>query len=338
LALEVVYSRRMAATRNDVARLAGVSAAVVSYVVNDGPRPVSAGTRKRVLEAIDHLGYRPDTVARQLRTGRSSVIGVVLPDVSLPHYGELTHVLSELASERSRQLIVASTDWDLAREREQLEFLAGRRVDGVVLMSVRPTQDFQWLVDLGTRVVVIDRPEAAVNGARVATRHLLEHGHRRIAFVGGALGIAAGQRRREGWSSALAEQGVEVDDSMVVAPAMSREGGYAAAQDLLRRPTPPTAVYADSDAQAVGILRAAADLGVRVPDDLAVVTGEGTATARYAVPSLTSIEIPRKAIAEEALDALAGDEDWNPRSNTLRWVTNSTFELVIRESCGTHEV
>jgi DNA-binding LacI/PurR family transcriptional regulator len=75
-----------------------------------------------------------------------------------------------------------------------------------------------------------------------------------------------------------------------------------------------------------------------VPDDLAVVTGEGTATARYAVPSLTSIEIPRKAIAEEALDALADHEDWNARSNTLRWVTNSTFELVIRESCGTHEV
>src|SRR5690349_16315025 len=202
----------MAATRNDVARRAGVSVAVVSYVVNNGPRPVAPETRQRVLEAIEELGYRPDTVARQLRTGRSNVVGVVLPDLSLPHFGELTHVLSELAAERSQQLIIASTDWDATAERQQLEFLAGRRVDGVVLMSVEPSQDFQWLVDLGTKVVVIDRPEAAVNGARAATSHLVEHGHRRIGFVGGALGVVAGRLRREGWSTALREYGLEVDD------------------------------------------------------------------------------------------------------------------------------
>lgn len=330
----------MVATRNDVARRAGVSVAVVSYVVNNGPRPVAVETRQRVLAAIDELDYRPDAVARQLRTGRSNFIGVVLPDVSLPHFGELTHALSELASERGQQMIIASTDWDATAERQQLEFLAGRRVDGVVLMSVDPTQDFQWLVDLGTEVVVIDRPEAAVNGARAATLHLVEHGHRRIAFVGGAAGVAAGRRRREGWASALHEQGLEVDESLMVAPSISHEGGYGVLRQLLDRPHPPTAVYVDSDAQAVGILRAAADLGVRVPDDLALVSGEGTATAAYAVPSLTSIEVPRRAIAKEALEAFTQGPHQGPGAALERKVgrvSNSTFQLVPRESCGPHD-
>jgi LacI family transcriptional regulator len=330
----------MAATRNDVAQRAGVSVAVVSYVVNNGPRPVAPETRQRVLKAIDELGYRPDTVARQLKTGRSNVIGVVLPDVSLPHFGELTQVLSELAGMRGQQLIIASTGWDRRAEREQLEFLGGRRVDGVVLMSVDPLQDFQWLVDLGPEVVVIDRPEAAVKGALAATEHLIDHGHQRIGFVGGAAGFLAAQRRREGWAAALRQHGIHPVEELMVTESISRAGGYAAGMTLLSRPDPPTAVYVDSDAQAVGILRAAADLGRRAPDDLAIVTGEGTATAAYAVPSLTSIEIPRREIAQEALDALSEPQRTNghqgaaARLSQVRRVDNSDFVLVPRESCG----
>jgi LacI family transcriptional regulator len=321
----------MAATRNDVARRAGVSVAVVSYVVNNGPRPVAPQTRQRVLTAIEELGYRPDTVARQLRTGRSNVLGVVLPDVSLPHFGELTQVLTELGGDRGQQLIIASTGWDATAEREQLEFLAGRRVDGVILMSQDPLQDFQWLVDLGTHVVVIDRPEAAVKGALAATEHLVDHGHRRIGFIGGAVEFVANRRRREGWMAALSEHGIDAEEGLMVASSISRSGGYEAARRLLAEPEPPTALYVDSDAQAVGVLRAAADLGIRVPEDLALVSGEGTATAEYAVPSLTSIEIPRRAIAEEALQALSADEE-----SRVHRVSNSDFVLVARESCGTH--
>ena len=321
----------MAATRDDVARRAGVSVAVVSYVVNNGPRPVAAETRRRVLAAIDELGYRPDTVARHLRTGRSNAVGVVLPDLSLPHFGEMTQVLSELAAGRGQQLIIASTEWDITTERRQLEFMAGRRVDGILLMSVDPLRDFDWLVGLGTPVVVIDRPEAAVQGAFAATAHLLDHGHRRIGFVGGPKGLVANKRRREGWVAAIHERGLEAVDDLVVEAGISRPGGYEAAQELLTCADPPTGVYVDSDVQAVGLLRATADLGVAVPDDLAVVSGEGTSMAAYAIPSLTTLEIPKREIAIEALDALTAGG-----TPGLRRVSNSDFRLVTRESCGIH--
>lgn len=321
----------MAATRDDVARRAGVSVAVVSYVVNNGPRPVAAETRRRVLEAIEDLGYRPDTVARHLRTGRSNAIGVVLPDLSLPHFGEMTQVLSELTADRGQQLIIASTEWDMAVERKQLEFMAGRRVDGIVLMSVDPLSDFDWLVSLGAPVVVIDRPEAAVQGALTATRHLIDHGHRRIGFVGGPKGLVANKRRRKGWIAALRGRGLDALDDLIVATGISRPGGYEAAQQLLTRPDPPTGVYVDSDVQAIGLLRAAADLGVSVPADLAVVSGEGTSMAAYAIPSLTTLEIPKREIASEALEALSSGGKAG-----LQRVSNSDFQLVTRQSCGCH--
>jgi LacI family transcriptional regulator len=321
----------MAATRDDVARRAGVSVAVVSYVVNNGPRPVAAQTRRRVLKAIEELGYRPDSVARQLRTGRSNAIGVVLPDLSLPHFGEMTQVLSELAAERGQQLIIGSTGWDSSAERRQLEFLAGRRVDGILLMSVNPLGDFEWLVGLGASVVVIDRPEATVKSAAAATGHLLEHGRERIGFVGGPGDLVVNERRREGWATALATHGLDLVDELVLPAPASQAGGYETAQLLLRRPEPPTGVYIDFDTQAVGFLRATADLGVSVPGDIALVTGEGTSTAAYSVPSLTSVEVPRREIAREALDALAEE-----RGPGLRRVSNSDFRLVTRESCGCH--
>lgn len=316
-----------------MARRAGVSVAVVSYVVNNGPRPVAPQTRQRVLDAIGELGYRPDTVARQLRTGRSGVIGVVLPDVSLPHFGELTQILSLRAGDQGQQLIIASTGWDQVAERQQLEFLAGRRVDGVILMSVDPLQDFRWLLELGTRVVVIDRPQAAIQGALAATHHLVEHGHERIGFIGGEARLVSNRRRREGWTSALVGDGLNAVPELMVAAPITREGGYEAARGLLTQTAPPTALYVDSDAQAVGVLRAASDLGLRVPEDLAIVSGEGTDTASFAVPRLTSIEIPRDEIAREALAGLADDEG---TGDDVHWVSNNDFVLVPRESCGSH--
>jgi LacI family transcriptional regulator len=321
----------MAATRDDVARRAGVSVAVVSYVVNNGPRPVATETRRRVLDAIEELGYRPDAVARHLRTGKSGAIGVVLPDLGLPHFGEMTQVLSELAAERGQQMIIGSTGWDSSAERRQLEFLAAHRVVGILLMSVEPLDDFEWLATLGSSVVIIDRPEATIRGAETATGHLVEHGRNRIGFVGGPAKLLANKRRREGWAAALATHGLDIADELMVAADISQAGGYEAAQQLLLSPRPPTGVYIDSDAQAVGFLRAAADLGVSVPEDVAVVSGEGTSLAAYSVPSLTTVEIPRREIACEALDALAEE------SNThVRRVSNSDFRLVPRQSCGCH--
>ncbi|QUH01830.1 LacI family DNA-binding transcriptional regulator [Saccharopolyspora erythraea] len=312
-----------------MARLAGVSTAVVSYVLNDGPRPVSAATKERVLAAIAELGYRRDAVARNLRTGKTQSLGLVVPDIGLPYFGAITQQLVERAFEAGHQMLICTTSWLPDRERAQLASLAERRVDGVVLMSVDPLQDFSAVEELGIPTVVIDRPEVAVRGAHRATAHLVAHGHERIGFVGAAERLVASRRRREGWAAALRGSGLPSRPELIRHGPCTRAGGYVAAGELLALAEPPTAVFVESDAQAVGLLRAARDHGFRVPDDLAVASGEGTELAEFAIPSLTTLYQPIATIAREAVAAVLATE-----GGTLRRLDNQEFDLVCRESCG----
>lgn len=323
----------MAVTRNDVARRAGVSPGLVSYVLNGGPRPVSAEARARIEAAMEELGYRRDGVARFLRTGKTDSLGLVLPDIALPYFAEITKELNAGASDAGHQLLIATTDFDRQREEEQLESLAERRVDGIILMSVEPEQDFSSLGQLGTPVAVIDRPEFAVNSARAATEHLIGHGHTRIGFIGGAGLARVSARRRAGWSQALVAAELECPEALVVPAELTRAGGYRATEHLLGpRQTPsrrPTALLVESDAQACGVLRAARDLGLDVPGDLAVVSSEGTDLAAFTVPSLTSVVQPTRTIARDAVDAVLADTP-----ERVRRIDNTGFELALRESCG----
>ena len=215
----------MSPTRVDVARRAGVSVAVVSYVVNDGPRPVAAATRQRVLEAIEELGYRPDGIARQLRTGKSNSFGLIVPDLGLPHFGEMTQMLTRMTAQQHYQLLVASTEWNIETERAQLDLMADRRVDGVILMSVDPRQDTAWMEALRVPVVIVDRPTASIKGAEAAVEHLIWHGHHRIGFVTGSLAFVANQRKRAGWDRAMEAAGLTLEPDLVVpSESAGREG------------------------------------------------------------------------------------------------------------------
>ncbi|RKN10956.1 LacI family DNA-binding transcriptional regulator [Streptomyces radicis] len=322
----------MAVTRDDVARAAGVSPAVVSYVINNGPRPVSAAAKERVLAAIAELGYQRDAMARYLRTRKTHSLGLVVPDLGQPYFGAITQHLSEQSFDSGHQLLVATTSWRPERERAQLASLAERRVDGVILMSTDPLQDFAPLQALGIPIVVVDRPEVAVEGARAATAHLIEHGHERIGLVGADGEHVAGRRQREGWAGALRDHGLEARPDDVFSAEATRSAGYAAAIALLDRADRPTALFATSDAQAVGVIRAARDRGVAIPEGLALVSGEGTDLTGFAVPRLTAVEQPVAAIAREALSA-AFEAD----PGTVSRLDHHEFGLVRRESCGCHE-
>jgi LacI family transcriptional regulator len=319
----------MAVTRADVAARAGVSTAVVSYVLNNGPRPVSTSARERVLAAIEELGYQRDAVARYLRTGKTQSLGLVLPDLGLPYYTEVTRALSSGSTARGYQLLISNSEWDAGLERRELASLAERRVDGVILMSVDPEQDFTPLSALGIPLAVIDRPEFARRATAAATEHLIGHGHTAIGLIGWGTHLVANRRRHDSWESTLRAAGLTVRPEYAATAPVSRSGGYAAAQELLGLPSPPTAVYVESDAQAAGVLRACKDLGVDVPGDLAVVSSEGTELARYTVPSLTSTEQPTATIAAEALDAVL-----SAGPGEVVWLRNPEYTLVTRESCG----
>jgi LacI family transcriptional regulator len=227
--------------------------------------------------------------------------------------------------------LIATTDWDLEAEHQHLSALAERRVDGIILMSVDPGQDFDGLARPGVPIVVVDRPRFALRAATIATEHLIWHGHRRIAVIGGQSRLLGSRRRTSAWESTMVAAGLDVPSGYRAEAPMTREGGYEAAMVLFGLEFPPTAVFVESDAQAAGLLRAAADRGLRVPNDVAIVTSEGTQVARYAVPSLSTVEQPIGTIAG---DAVAAAYSATASSAGVRHIDNTEATLVVRESCG----
>jgi LacI family transcriptional regulator len=319
-------------TRDDVARRAGVSTAVVSYVVNDGPRSVAPETRDRVLAAIAELGYRPNVAARALKTGRMRTFALLVPDNRNPYFAELAHAIEDVAFRAGYALLVANSNNDPEREAAQLAAIRDRQVDGVFLI---PTGQPDPSLVPAVPVVVLDRIDAATTfssvavdnpaGAAAGTRHLVEvHGHTRVACLAGPDGVPVAVEREAGWRSALREAGLPTD-GLVHRSAFSREGGYRAGLDLLASRQRPTAVFASSDVQAIGLLRAAHEAGIAVPDDLAVVAFDGTRESEFTAPPLAVVRQRLDRIAAVALELMGA-------GGVRREVVD--FDFVARASCG----
>jgi LacI family transcriptional regulator len=322
-------------TRSDVARHAGVSTAVVSYVVNNGPRPVAPATRQRVLDSMSALGYRPNAVARALRLRRATAIGLVLPDVSNTYFGALARELSDRAFTAGYALLLGDSNNDPDRERAQIESLVSHQVDGLIVLSLAPgsTAELRETPTVyldqrsrpGQASIVIDN----TGGARAAVEHLAGHGRRRIAHLGGLAGSPGADDRAQGWREAADSSGLESGPDLLVQADYSREGGHAAARDLLSRRPRADAVFVASDVQALGLLLAARELGIAVPEDLAVVSFDGTEDAVFSDPPLTAIEQPLARIADAALSTVLGQAHPDGRQEI-------PVDLVIRRSCGCH--
>lgn len=322
-------------TAADVARLAGVSPAVVSYVLNAGPRPVAPATAARVREAVRQLGYRPNRTARALRTGSSGMVGLVLPSVTNPFFAAFSEAFQAAADQRGLAVIAASSDAVLAQERALVESLPRHGVDGLVLATTMQPGDDPPTTDPGLPTVLVNVPfpvpglralgPDATQGARLAVEHLLTvHGHRSVALVSGESGGERPGSRELGWRQAVEYAGAA--PGPVVRVPFDRAGGRSAAERLLALPVRPTAVFASSDAQAFGLLHGLRAAGVRLPDELAVVGFDGTDDGAYAAPPLTSARQPVAAMVEAALDAL--EQPAGP-AHTL-----FALDLVVRESCG----
>lgn len=314
-------SRRV--TRADVAREAGVSAAAVSYALDEASRKVSEDTRARVRAAAAALGYQPNVAARALKLGRAAQLGLVVPGVLNRFFAEIADHAELVAARRGLALMVTSARRSPAAAVAQL---AARQVDGVVLAIGRegdlaplraagiPAATVGFRVD-GVTGVGADRYQ----GGRLATEHLVQHGHERIGFIGP--GVEG--RRRRAWMDVLAESG----GTPVELPAtdFSRTRGYLAGQALAAMPDPPTAVFISSDEQAIGVLLALHEGGVRVPEDLAIVSFDGSQEAAYCWPPLTTVAQPLEEMVGLAVERMLG-----AHSDYVELPTT----LVVRRSCG----
>ena len=332
-------SGRGQVTRADVARYAGVSSAVVSYVVNSGPRPVAPATSARVLEAVRVLGYRPNASARALRTGSTKLLGLVVPAIGNLLFAEMALGIESAAADRGYAVLLTSSEGDPDTERRHVLNLTARQIDGMLLTTAMSRPDLANLPLTGVPTVLIGAFEEvpgfvsvgvdAFGGAYDGTHHLVGHGHRSVALVIGG-GRAAGDELRErGWLQATRDAGLP--DGAIAREAWSRAGGYAAGHRLFGGTSHPSAVFVSSDIQAVGLLRALHELGLRVPEDVAIVSFDGTEDSRYTSPQLTVVRQPVRAMAADAVARVLVPIGHDGREHVMH-----RAELIVRESCGCH--
>lgn len=327
--------RNRPTTRADVARLAGVSTAVVSYVVNGGPRGVSPATREKVLRAIEVLDYRPNSSARALKRGATHLLGVVVPDIGNPFYAEFVGAIDAAAHARDRSVLLTLTHKDPDREYAMITNLVDRGVDGLLVLAFLHDPRSYTVADTWVPRVVIH--EAAVGhafpivgpdlrqGTEVAARHLIGHGHRRIAYVGGAMPAPRIDFRRMAWESVLNREGLS--PAPYVMTTWDRRGGSEAARQLLEMEDPPTAILAGSDLIAIGALQTIHEMGLGCPEDIAVISIDGTSESQYSWPALTTVRQPFEEVSALAVDTLL-DPTGRPSSQML------PMELIVRASCG----
>lgn len=324
------------ATRADVARLAGVSTAVVSYVVNDGPKRVSADTAARVRKAIADLQYQPNAIARALTTGSARLLGFIVPDLTNPFFAELGDAIALAASARGYDLVVASSQGSPERERSMTLSMVARRVDGMVVATVldevslatMPVGDIpRVLVDDTASVPgVVSVSTNLEDGAYRAVDHLVGHGYTDIGIATGTPAPGRVDERRAGWERRLAEAGLP--PGAVILADFTREGGYQATRAHLRSHPTPRALFVASDLMAVGALRAVHEAGLQTPRDVALIAFDGTGESDFSWPRLSSVRQPISALAEAAVARAVNGA--GPDLDSVHF----TAELVLRDSCG----
>ncbi|WP_345629811.1 LacI family DNA-binding transcriptional regulator [Rugosimonospora acidiphila] len=331
----------MAVRRADVARLAGTSPAVVSYVLNGGPRGVAPETRARVLAAIEQLGYRPNGIARSLRMNRTMTLGLVVPDTSNPFFAQLSRAIEEAAFAQDYTLLIGNAAEDDERQTTYVRTFLARQVDGLFLVPAHgPTSCVPELRRSGVPWVTLDRqipgggaPAVLAdnrNGARAAAEHLLGHGRRSIACISGPEDVVPANERVGGWRDALAEAGVRPSEMSVWHGAFGRRAGYLGGRELLADGR-FDAVFVASDEQALGVLRALQELGIRCPEDVAIASFDGIAATAYSTPALTTMAQPFGQLGQTAVARLLDQMD-DPEADPHISVLPVT--LVARGSCG----
>lgn len=298
------------ATMEDVARVAGVSRALVSLVFRQSPN-VSPVRRQRVMEAAAHLGYQPNAMARSLASRTTRTLGVLLNDLHNPFFADIYDGVEAAASARGYQLLLTASRVRDGSETTAITTMLQHRVDGMVLISPRieaaqivAISDQSPLVVIG-RVVDGARIDSLMadetKGALAAVQHLADLGHCDIAHIDGGRGAGAAPRRA-GYLLAMAQLGLGSTD--VVPGDFTEMSGVTAAASLLRRPVLPTAILAANDVVAIGVMDTFADAGVRVPEDVSVVGYDNTTLARVRRISLTTIDQPRVEMGEMAVHLL----------------------------------
>lgn len=328
-------------TIKDVAARAGVSFTTVSHVLN-GTRRVSDEARARVERAVAEMGYAPSAVARALKTSETFIFGVLVPNITNPFFAELTRGIEDRCRQTDYSVFLCNSDDEPDTQSRYLQTLLERRVDGLLLAAAAGEADALVKRLATTRVptVVVERriPGLAADlvrvdhdaGARLAVAHLVSLGHQAIACLSGPSRFEVARERTAGWVAGLREAGLDIKPEWMLEGDYSSSAGYDMTRSLLEKGE-VTAILAGNDLMAFGALRAAAEMGVSVPQQLSVLGFDGIDMGQYVYPALTSVGYPIRELGETAASVLL-ERLANPAGETREVVLPP--QLVMRASTG----
>lgn len=330
-------------TIRDIARLAGVSVATVSGVLNNKPtvKPVLV---ERVKRAMDALDYHPDQVARSLRVRRTFTIGMVIADVTNPFFTDVIRGVEQEAQINGYSVILCDANEDASLERHYLSALFSRRVDGVLLVptSAPPAQESR--IHKRFPIVLVDRVPLGFQGAAVTTdnfgaayegtRHLIELGHRRIAIISGQLSLSNGLDRLEGFRKALQEAHLPLPDEYLQRGDFQLESGYQCGMKLMQCPLPPTAIFSSNNKMTLGLMRALRELRKPCPEQVSVLGFDDFEWSAYFTPQLTTIAQPAYEMGKRAMQILLSKLQPAPDGSEAneQQLVRLKAELRVRES------
>lgn len=305
----------MTVTIYDVAREANVSMATVSRVVN-GNQNVKPATRKKVLEVIERLEYRPNAVARGLASKKTTSVGVIIPDISNNLNAELARGIEDIATMYRYNIILANSDQNEEKELTLLDTMLGKQVDGIVMMSDEVTETIQRAVETCPVPIVLagsissTEKVASVNidyysAALEAIQLFINNGHKRIAFVSGPMQYTVNsQHKLAAYKDSLQKAGIEIDEALIVSGDGSYDDGLESWEILSKLDESPTAIFVGNDELAIGLVHGIQDSGKSVPEDVEVISFENSKLARMVRPQLTSVVLPLYDIGAVAMRLL----------------------------------
>ncbi|EGR1418957.1 LacI family DNA-binding transcriptional regulator [Vibrio cholerae] len=328
------------ATMKDIARLAGVSTSTVSHVINKS-RFVSDEIAERVNNAAQQLKYAPSALARSLKMNRTKTIGMLVTTSTNPFFGEVVKGVERSCYHQGYNLILCNTEGDNQRMKASINTLLQKRVDGLLLMC--STLEGERLdvfdrypdipvvvMDWGPILFASDKiQDNSLQGGYMAAKHLIECGHKEIGCITGPLIRHQAQMRYEGYKRALAEAGIAMNPDWIVESDFECEGGYQAFEKLYQRNKLPSALFVSNDMMAMGVIQAASQRGLRVPDDLSLIGYDDVHIAKFMTPALTTIHQPKYRLGKAAVDTLLYRLE-NP--DTTAQVVQLEPTLVVRNS------
>lgn len=329
-------------TLKDVADLAGVSTATVSYVIN-GKKKISPEVEKKVLDTMKLLNYQPDMIAKSLRVQESKLIGLMISDIANPFFASVVRGIEDELSESGYNVLLCNSDSNIEKEQKYLNVLLGKRIDGLIISAAGNSNHyFTKLKNTGVPVVFLNRSPDFSNldtvttdnfgGSYQATEHLILHGHRNIGIITGTQSVNTGRERLQGYQQALIDHEIPLNETLIKEGNFDVGSGYSKMKELMELETPPTAVFVSNNSMSLGVYQYIKEVGLPVPEKVAIISFDDPDWATVVEPQLTAVAQPAyEQGVESARLIMEKVKGINP---DRQQVITLNPTLIIRKSCG----